>query len=204
MTRLLVWLGAGTLVVLLSRSIAYALEPAPLARVLEHRAGGPALPMLALVTLSVAAGLAVTVCWLAAMGVRERAFLERRHAPPLHPARVVAAALVLAACTSVVGALFEAWLHWRSGLGWHGLQCFAGPIHRDLLPIDGGLSLVAAAVIAAGAHVVAWMRRTFAALGSPTPRAALVARLHHFELAQAELVPVRYGVRASRPPPRAR
>jgi Flp pilus assembly pilin Flp len=203
MTRLIVWLGAGALVVLLSRSIAYALEPSPLARVLEHRAGGPALPTLALVTLSVGTALAVSVCWLAAMGVRERAFLERRSGPRFRPTRVLVSALVLAAGTSVVGALFEAWLHWRSGLGWHGLQCFAGPIHRDLLPIDGGLSLVAAAVIAAGAHVVAWMRRTFAALGSPLPRIPSVARIVRFELAQAEPVPVRYGVRAPRPPPPA-
>jgi hypothetical protein len=203
MTRLLVWLGAGTLVVLLARSIAYALEPAPLARVLEHQAGGPALPTLALVTIGLGGAIAIVVCWLVSMGVRERALIERCEGPRFRSIDVLLSALVLAVVTSIVGTLFEAYLHWRAGLGWHGLRCCVGPIHRDLLPIDGGLSLVAAALIAAGAHVFSWMRRTFAALGAETPL-LVVDRVIAFGLAQVGPAPVRYGVRAPRPPPRAR
>jgi hypothetical protein len=66
--------------------------------------------------------------------------------------------------TSVAGGLFEAYLHWRAGLGWHGVQCVFGPVHRDLLPIATALSFVAAALLAAAKHVAAWMRRTFALL----------------------------------------
>ncbi len=36
---------AAALVVLLARSIPYALTPSPAARVLDQRAGGPALPV---------------------------------------------------------------------------------------------------------------------------------------------------------------
>jgi hypothetical protein len=158
-----------TLVVLLARSLAYATEPTPAARLLEHRAGGPALPVLALAFLALGAAIAVAVCWLAAVAVRERALIERRQAESFPVLRVVALTLALAVTTSVAGGLFEAYLHWRAGLGWHGLHCVLGPVHRDLIPFETGLSFVAAAIVAAAAHVVAWMRRTFARLGATLP-----------------------------------
>lgn len=159
-----------TLVVLLARSLAYATEPTPAARLLEHRAGGPALPVLALAFLALGAAIAIAVCWLAAVAVRERALIERRQAESFPVLRVVALTLALAVTTSVAGGLFEAYLHWRAGLGWHGLHCVLGPVHRDLIPFETGLSFVAAAIVAAAAHVVAWMRRTFARLGATLPR----------------------------------
>ena len=55
-------------------------------------------------------------------------------------------------------------LHWRAGLGWHGLDCLLGPVHRDALPILAALATVATALLAALDHVIAWMRRTLAAL----------------------------------------
>jgi hypothetical protein len=162
------WIFAATLVVPLTRSIAYAIAPSPAARVLEHRAGGPALPVLTLVALALGGSLAVAICWLAAFGVRERALLERRTlaetAPRFRPARTFAFAVVLAVITSVAGGLFEAYLHWRAGIGWHGIQCVFGPVHRDFLPIATALSFVAAALLAAAEHVAAWMKRTFALL----------------------------------------
>src|SRR5690242_4699298 len=129
---------AAGLVILLARSLAYATEPGPAARVLEHRAGGPALPVLALAVLAVAGSVAVAVCWLAALAVRERALLERRRFAPFRAGRVVALALVLGVATSLLGGLLEAYLHWRAGLGWHGLHCMFGPVHRDLLPFEFG------------------------------------------------------------------
>lgn len=168
MLRASSWIAAGTVVVLLARTIAYALSPSPAARVLEHRAGGPALPVLTLVALALGGALAVVICWLAAFGVRERALLERRRlaepGPGIRPLRTLAFAVTLAVSTSLAGGLFEAYLHWRAGLGWHGLHCVFGPVHRNLWPIATALSFVAAAVINAAEHVLAWMRRTFALL----------------------------------------
>jgi hypothetical protein len=170
MRRVLVGAGVVSLVVLLARTLAYAAEPGPSARFLEQRGGGPALPVVALACLVLGAAVAVTVCWLAAIAVRERALIERRSAEPFAAGR----ALVLAALLSVVacgaGGLLEAFVHWRAGLGWHGLHCLAGPVHRDLLPIETGLSFVAAALLAVARHVAAWMRRTFARLAAVLPR----------------------------------
>ncbi len=184
--KALSWTVAAALVVLLARSIAYAIAPSPAARVLERRAGGPALPVLALVALALGGSLAIAICWLAAVGVRERALLERRtlagSAPRFRPARTLALAVALSVITSVVGGLFEAYLHWRAGLGWHGVKCVFGPVHRDLLPLATALSFVGAALLAAAEHVAAWMRRTFASLRvlplrllRPVPRASLLA-----------------------------
>jgi hypothetical protein len=158
-----------TLVVLLARSLAYATLPTPTARLLAHRAGGPAVPVLLLVLLALGVAIAVAVCWLAALAVRERALIERRPAEPFAIRRALAVALALAGTSSLVGGLLEAYLHWRAGLGWHGLHCLLGPVHRDLIPLETGLSFVAAAVLAAARHVAAWMRRTFARLRAVLP-----------------------------------
>jgi hypothetical protein len=201
LTRLLVWLGAGMLVVLTARTFAYAIEPTPAARLLEHRAGGPALPVLILASLSVGLALAVVVCWLAAFGVRERALLERRRSPQFRVRRAVLSALALGVATSVVGGFFEGYLHWRAGLGWHGLNCLFGPVHRDLLPLEFALSAVAAAVIAAGEHVLAWMRRTFALLRAVPPRvshAVVPRRPTRFHVPRLEL---RFAAGSPRAPP---
>jgi hypothetical protein len=157
------------LVVLVARWLAYATEPGASARFLEHRAGGPAVPAVALVALAIGAVLAVTVCWLVAVGVRERALIVRREAPPFAAARTCLTAAFLALTTCFVGGLFEAYLHWRAGLGWHGLHCLVGPVHRGLIPFETGLSFVAAALIAAARHLSEWMRSTFARLAADLP-----------------------------------
>jgi hypothetical protein len=154
------WLGGFVLVVLCARALAYALSPSPLAAAFEHRAGGPALPLVTIAALAVGLGLAAAVVALAAVGVRERALLEGVEAPRLRLRRLVLRAAVLFAATSLAFALFESYLHWKAGLGWHGLHCLTGPAHRDALPILAGLSLVASALAAALEHVLAWMRRT--------------------------------------------
>jgi hypothetical protein len=163
------WALAGTLVILLTRTVAYAVSPSPTAELLEHRVGGPALPVLALVALSAGAAVAIAVTFLAWLGVRERALLENRAAPRLRLERTLASALVVFATTAPLGGLLEAYIHWRAGLGWHGLHCVFGPIHRNLLPIDGSFSLVAAAFAAAAEHVLSWVQRTFERLAAGAP-----------------------------------
>src|SRR4051794_22581086 len=76
------WGVSVVLVVLAARALAYALSPAPLAATFSHAAGGPALPVVALVSRALGLGTACAILWLAALGVRERQSLERGPAPP--------------------------------------------------------------------------------------------------------------------------
>ena len=175
--RSLIGTAAVALVVLVARSLAYAAEPGATARFLQDRAGSPAVPAFALAALALGAALAIAVCWLAAVGVGERAILERRPAQPFAAARTLGVALALTVVTCLVGGLLEATIHWRAGLGWHGLRCLIGPVHRDLLPIEAGLSFVAAGLMAAARHIGAWMRRTFARLAAQLPPFGFVETL---------------------------
>ena len=170
MRRGLAWTGLLALVVLGGRSLAYALSPSPLATELSQHAGGPAVPVVAAVSLALALLLAAVVTSLAALAVRERRALEPRQVEfesRLALTRVLPCAVGLWLVAMPIFALLESYIHWRAGLGWHGLHCLVGPAHRDAIPLLGALSLVAAALAAAVEHVVAWMRRTFADL---TPR----------------------------------
>jgi hypothetical protein len=175
--RLLVttaWASTVALVVLAARSLAYGLAaPSPLASTLRHSAGGPRLPVVAAAALGICGAFAVAVVWLAALGVRERAALARAEAPHLSPLRVVAHGLLFALASCFAFAAFESYLHLRAGLGWHGLHCLTGPVHANVLPILGGLSLLAAAVFESGRHVLAWLRRTLRLLLDRAVRAAL-------------------------------
>jgi hypothetical protein len=173
MRRAAGWAGAGVLVVLAARTVAYALEPSPLARELSRGAGGPRLWVLATVVLALGAALATAVVWLAAIGVAERRRLERRRlvAPPrrVRVGRLLLRAAGLWGATAAGFALLESTLHWHAGLGWHGISCLTGPVHRDAIPILLALSLVAAACAEAAEHVTAWLRRTLARLAAAAP-----------------------------------
>jgi len=167
--RRLKWPLAGALVVLASRALVYALSPSPLAAELSKQAGGPRLPLVAIVTVGLAVALSAAVLWLAALGVRERALLETRPlvaTPRLAPHLVFARAFALWPATMLAFALLESYIHWRAGLGWHGLHCLTGPVHRDAIPVLGAFSLVAAALVGALEHVLAWMRRVAAVLAA--------------------------------------
>jgi len=177
MKRRFAWLGAVILVVLGSRTIAYAISPSPLAAELSHQAGGPALPVIAVVAVLLAVALSAVIVWLAALGVRERRLLETR--PVIGEQRLrlgllVGRAFVLWLITMPAFAYLESTIHWREGLGWHGLHCLVGPVHRNAIPILGALSLVAAALAAALEHVFAWMRRTLARIAAPRRIAGIV------------------------------
>ena len=167
--RVSAWTGAAALVVLASRTLSYALAPHPsiVGGRLEERLGGPRLVVVATVVPLVALALASAALWLASVAVRERRLLETRPVlgvARLRLGRVVATTVILGVITCLAFALLESYIHWRAGLGWHGLHCLVGPMHRDAIPLLWSLSLLAAAVLAALEHLVAWMRRTIASL----------------------------------------
>jgi hypothetical protein len=157
--RLLLWPAVVALLVLTARWLAYALAPSPLARVLEHSAGGPSLVAVTLASLGLAVLGSTFVVWLAALGVRERARLRPdRGAPSLHLRRLGLRAVGLYLASSLSFAMFESYLHWRAGIGFHGLSCLVGPVHRNAIPLLAALALAAAALAEAVEHLVAWMR----------------------------------------------
>jgi hypothetical protein len=166
MTRRLHWLPIAALVVPAARALAYALAPhaTVVGNELEQQAGGPGLVVTAAAVLACATVVASAVLWIAALAVRERHLLAGGEAPVLRPLRVLGAALGLFVVTSLAFASLESYLHWRAGLGFHGLHCLIGPVHRDALPLLGALSLLAAATEAAAHHLLRWMRRTIRAL----------------------------------------
>ena len=158
--RRLLWLPVVALLVLAARWLSYALAPPSLlSGRLEASAGGPRLVVVALVSLGLGTLVSVLAVWLAALGVRERARLRpERVAPSLRLHRLALRFFLLYAASSLAFALFESYLHWRAGLGFHGLSCLVGPVHRDVIPVLAALALAAAALTEAGSHVLAWIR----------------------------------------------
>ncbi len=92
--------------------------------------------------------------------------LER---PRLSVVRLAGRSLALWGATALAFALLESTIHWRQGLGWHGLHCLVGPAHADAVPVLLALSFLAAAVVAACEHVLAWLGRTLARLDASLP-----------------------------------
>ena len=177
MKRAIAWPAAVALVVLGSRTIAYAISPSPLAAELSHQAGGPALPVITVVAILLALAFSAAVVWLATLGVHERRLLETRPVvavPRLRLGLLAARALALWLVAMPAFAYLESTIHWREGLGWHGLHCQTGPVHRNAIPILGALSLATAALAAALEHVFAWMRRTLASIAGPRRIAGIV------------------------------
>jgi hypothetical protein len=156
----LAWLGTVVLMVLVARWLVYAMaQPSPFANRFESSAGGPSLVLVSLVSLGLAAAISVTVLWLASLGVRERQRLRPDRVPPqLRLRRLAFNAVGLFASSAVAFATFESYLHWRAGLGFHGLSCLVGPVHRNAIPLLIALAFVAAALAEAVLHLVGWMR----------------------------------------------
>jgi hypothetical protein len=171
--RLGIWALVTVAVVLATRTVVYALAPqSVLLAALAHNQVGPdvTVPLLAAVLASAAA--AAAVLWLALLAVRERLLLEGRRLvdpPRLRPGLLAARYSALLAVSSCSFALLESTLHWREGLGWHGLSCLLGPVHRDAIPLLAGLSLVAVAAHGALEHLLAWARRLYAQLAACLP-----------------------------------
>jgi hypothetical protein len=157
--RLVLWPALVALLVLTARWLAYALAPSPLANQFESSAGGPTLVVVTFVSLGLATVVSTLVVWLAALGVRERQRLQPRRVPPaLRLRRLGLRAVLFYVTSSLAFALFESYVHWRAGLGFHGLSCLVGPVHRNAIPLLGALALVAAALVEAVAHLLGWMR----------------------------------------------
>jgi hypothetical protein len=161
------WCVIGALVVLGARALAYALAPqrSVLSLRLEHAVGGPRLVTVAAAALGIAIVSAAAVVGVAAVAVRERMELSTDlvvSPPRLRPLRLAGRFSGLFVVASLAFALLESYLHWRAGLGWHGIHCLIGPVHRDAIPLLAALSLVAVAFVEAVAHVLAWGRRTIA------------------------------------------
>jgi hypothetical protein len=206
--RAIVWGLIGAAVVLGSRAIVYAAAPtqATLVDELEHRGGGARIAVLVAAVPVIGAGLAAAVLWFAVVAVKERLAVEWRAvvAPPrLRPSGLAFRALVLFAATVPAFAYFESYLHWRAGLGWHGLGCVLGPVHRDAIPVLGALSVLAVAVHGALEHLLAWARRLVAALAARLPRIA-GARPSAFRLDAPGLRRVLAAADPRGPPPAVR
>ena len=199
----LAWLGTVALLVLIARWLAYALaQPSPLSNRFESSAGGPSLVLVCLVSLALAAAISVTVLWLAALGVRERQRLRPERVPPrLRLQRLALNAFSLYATSAFGFAMFESYLHWRAGIGFHGLSCLVGPVHRNAIPLLAALALVAAALIEAVLHLIGWMRASAREL--LRPRLFLLPARPAADLRLLSLNPSRVPQRArSRAPPR--
>jgi hypothetical protein len=169
------WLGVVALLVLAARWLSYALAaPSPLSSRLEPAAGGPRLVVVTVVALGLGALVSTVTLWLAALGVRER---QRLRPELVRPALRLRRLAIRAALLSVAGllgfALLESYLHWRAGIGFHGLSCLVGPVHRNAIPLIAALALTAAALAEAAAHLLAWMRAVVRELLRRRLRAAL-------------------------------
>ncbi len=169
--KLWIWPLLAVLVVLAARATVYALTPTrgALLQELADREGGPHLAGVLTTGVAAAALVAAAVLWLAVVAVRERLALEGRPlvAPPrLRPLRLAVRALALFAASSLGFALLESTIHWRAGLGWHGLSCLVGPVHRDAIPVIAALVLVVVAAHGAIELLLAWARRLVAQLAA--------------------------------------
>jgi hypothetical protein len=201
------WTATALFVVLSGRTLSYALEPglSPAGRQLADVTGSPSLFAVTVVATAVASAVAVAVTWLASLAISERQRLEPQAvsvSQSVSALAVTVRSVLLFVASSFGFALLESYVHWRAGLGWHGLHCLLGPVHRDAIPILAALSIVTAAVVKAVAHLFSWMRRVVRSLQN-RPRAGGSATTLRRPLLQ--LVPMRSigGARlgARGPPP---
>jgi hypothetical protein len=172
-TRAFVWAVIAVAVVLATRIVVYALVPQSLVVAeLEHKTGNPHVLSAAFAGAGIAIAVAATVLWLATVAVRERLALEGRSAgevPRPGLRRLAARAVGLTTVTSLTFAYVESYIHWREGLGWHGIDCLVGPVHRNAIPVLIAFSILAVALHAAVEHLLAWTRRLVTTLAARLP-----------------------------------
>jgi hypothetical protein len=187
--RAIGWLGLVVLLELVARWVVYGLSPSSSsqATAMGRELGGPGFAAVLVVALAVGAALSVMLVWLASIGVRERWELAERRpegeAPRVDLRRLLVRAVVLTLVGWLTFAGVESIVHMRAGMGFHGLECLVGPVHRNALPVIGGLALISSALISVAALALAWMRRTVGRLVAPRA----VAR-HRFPVAGSSFV----------------
>ncbi len=158
------WTAVVATVVLVARTLAYALAPDPRAEALGQVTGGPRPVVVGAVAVGLAALLGGAVLWLSALGVRERHRLRpAADAPRLRLVPVLARAIAIAVVSSIAFTVVEVSIHVHEGLGFHGVHCLVGPVHENALPLIAALALIAAAVVEAVRHAYAFGRRVVAA-----------------------------------------
>ena len=160
------WLAVSAAGAMLARALVYSFGPAhtPIGEQLAGATGRPSVTV-ELIACAVAVCASVAMVGTAAVAVAERRRLEPlalSASAAIEPLRRACWALGIVVGSSLVFTILESYLHWRAGLGLHGLRCLTGPVHRDALPFLAALSLLAAAAVAAAGHVLAWLRRTIA------------------------------------------
>jgi hypothetical protein len=170
------WGGLVATSVLVTRALVYALaNSTPLTERLSGRLGGPRPLVVTGVALGVGVAAAVTALWLASLGVRERWALAdpmtRGVRPRLDLRRFALRAGGLWVATALGFAAVENYVHWRAGLGLHGLDCLVGPVHVNAVPITAALALAGAGAIGAAEHLLRWARRVVARVLGARPRA---------------------------------
>jgi hypothetical protein len=154
------WIAVVATVVLVARTLAYALAPDPRAEALGRVTGGPRPVVVGAIAVGLAALVAAAALWLSALGVRERHRLRpAADAPRLRIVPVLVRALAIGVVSSIVFTVVEVGIHMHEGLGFHGVHCIVGPVHENALPLIAALALVAAAVVEAVRHAYAFGRR---------------------------------------------
>lgn len=205
--RVIAWLGVIALLELVSRAVVYGLAPSASAssRALGGQLGGPGFVAVLIVAIGLGALLSAGLVWLASLGVRERwALAEER--PTGGPPRIALLPIAgRALALTVVGwlafASIETAIHLHGGLGFHGIECLIGPVHRNALPVIGGLALPASALVSAARLLLAWMRRTVGRLVRPRPSARpRHARTSFAFVTIARRVPLLRGIPPRGPP----
>ena len=168
--RATAWPAAVALVVLGTHVLAYALAPRPtlVEGRLEYGSSLSYVPGAVALVLAVAGSC--VVLRVVAVAVAERARLESAaFVDRISAGRTAVRAIALSLSGLPAFAGFESYVHWRDGLGWHGLECLIGPVHRNAIPIVLALSALVAAAGAAAEHVRAWMRRLVSLLRPDRP-----------------------------------
>ena len=89
---------------------------------------------------------------------------------------VAAQAAFLFAASSLTFVVLETVIHWHAGLGWHGVHCLTGPVHRDAIPLLAALSLCRLRRFCGPARTCwSWMRRVIRRLAARVPAGRTVA-----------------------------
>jgi hypothetical protein len=196
------WLGLVVLLELIARAVVYGLAPqgSRQAAAMGDQMGGPGFVGVLLVAIGFGAALSTGLVWLASLGVRERWELSESRFEGPRPRVDIVAVARRALLLTVVGwlsfAAVESVVHLQAGLGFHGLRCLVGPVHRNALPVIGGLSVISSALAAAAALVLAWMRRTVARF---VTRRALAHGRWSADASASSVVPRRAPLRRGTP-----